>query len=213
MSTTTPDPLIESYVRQLRARARTLPRANREELIQQIQEHLREALPPGSTEADARNALDQLGEPDTIIAEEYDRLGIRPASAGKLEWAVIFLLPLRRILAPDHRLGARRDSALGLTRVEHPREADRHAARPGRTQRCSVPRSIRLGRDLYRQRRCGPPDDRALHRHRDPERDRNPAPDRLCCRRHRDADIPRPSRSREPPLKTARAQRAGARDQ
>jgi hypothetical protein len=47
-----------------------------------------------------RIALDQLGEPDTILAEEYDRLGIRPASAGKLEWAVIFLLPFGGFLLP-----------------------------------------------------------------------------------------------------------------
>ena len=100
MSATARDPLIESYVKQLRAKARMLPRASREELMQQIEEHLREALPPGSTEADVRNALEQLGEPDVIVAEEVDRLGIRPARAGKLEWAVVFLLPFGGFLLP-----------------------------------------------------------------------------------------------------------------
>lgn len=100
MSTTTPDPLIESYVKQLRAKARTLPRAHRDELMQQIEEHLREALPPGTSEADARNALEQLGEPEAIIAEEFDRLGIQRATAGKLEWAVVFLLPFGAFLLP-----------------------------------------------------------------------------------------------------------------
>ena len=100
MSTTTHDPLIESYVKQLRAKARTLPRATRDELMQQIEEHLREALPPGSSEADARNALEQLGEPEAIIAEEFDRLGIQRATAGKLEWAVVFLLPFGAFVLP-----------------------------------------------------------------------------------------------------------------
>ena len=100
MSATARDPLIESYVKQLRAKARMLPRASREELMQQIEEHLREALPPGSTEADVRNALEQLGEPDVIVADEVDRLGIRPARAGKLEWAVVFLLPFGGFLLP-----------------------------------------------------------------------------------------------------------------
>jgi hypothetical protein len=100
MSTTAPNPLIDSYIKQLRARARTLPRGHRDELIQQIQEHLREALPPGSTEVEVRNALDQLGEPDAIVAEEFDRLGIQLAKAGKLEWAVIVLLPFGAFLIP-----------------------------------------------------------------------------------------------------------------
>lgn len=47
-----------------------------------------------------RNALEQLGEPDAIIAEEYDRLGIQPARAGKLEWAAIFLLAFGAFLLP-----------------------------------------------------------------------------------------------------------------
>jgi uncharacterized membrane protein len=100
MSTTAPNPLIDSYIKQLRARARTLPRGRRDELMQQIQEHLRDALPPGSTEVEVRNALDQLGEPEAIVAEEFDRLGFQPARAGKLEWAVIVLLPFGAFLIP-----------------------------------------------------------------------------------------------------------------
>lgn len=100
MSPTAPDPLIESYIKQLRVKGRLLPRAERDELMQQIEDHLREALPPGSGEAEARNALEQLGGPDEIIAEEFDRLGIVPATAGKLEWAVVFLLPFGSFVLP-----------------------------------------------------------------------------------------------------------------
>lgn len=100
MSTTVPDPLVETYIKRLRAESRTLPRAERDELLEQIQEHLREALSPGSSEADVRNALEHLGEPEAIVADEFDRLGFKPATAGKLEWAVIFLLPFGALVVP-----------------------------------------------------------------------------------------------------------------
>lgn len=100
MSTTSPDPLIESYIKQLRTKARPLPRASRDELVEQIREHLREALPPGHSQAETRNALERLGDPDAIVAEERDRLGIETARAGKLEWAAVFLLPFGAFVLP-----------------------------------------------------------------------------------------------------------------
>lgn len=100
MTTATPNPLVDVYLRQLRAKARGLPRTRRDELLQQIQEHLHEAASPGSSETDIRNALERLGEPDTIIAEEFQRLGIRSARAGRLEWIVVLLLPLGFAVIP-----------------------------------------------------------------------------------------------------------------
>jgi hypothetical protein len=100
MTTTTPDRLVNDYLKQLQTNGRSLPRSSRNELVQQIQDHLQEAAPIGSAEAEVRTAIDQLGDPCEIIAEEFDRLGIRPASAGKLEWAVVFLLPLGGIVIP-----------------------------------------------------------------------------------------------------------------
>lgn len=100
MTTAAANPLVDAYLRRLRAKARALPRARREELVQQIQEHLDEAAPPGSSEAEVRNAIEQVGEPEAIIAEELDRLGFTPARAGKLEWVVVFLLPLGFAVIP-----------------------------------------------------------------------------------------------------------------
>lgn len=100
MTAAAPDQLVDAYLKRLRASGRVLPRTSRDELLQQIQEHLREALPTGSHEAEVRNALDHLGEPEAIVAEEFDRLGIRPATAGKLEWSVVFLLPLGSVVIP-----------------------------------------------------------------------------------------------------------------
>jgi uncharacterized membrane protein len=131
VSTTVRDPLVETYLKRLRAESRTLPRAERDELMQQIQEHLHEALSPGASEADVRNALEHLGEPEAIVAEEFDRLGFKPATAGKLEWAVIFLLPFGALVVPvlGWLLGV---MLLWTSRVwKDPREADRHAPRAG----------------------------------------------------------------------------------
>jgi hypothetical protein len=100
MTTATAHPLVSDYLKQLRATARSLPRTDRDELLQQIREHLDEALPPGASETDVRNALDRLGSPETIVAEQFDRLGIRPARAGKLEWITVCLLPLGSLVIP-----------------------------------------------------------------------------------------------------------------
>ena len=100
MTPATAHPLVAGYLRELDASVRTLPRARRDELVQQIEEHLDEAIAPGASEADVRNALDRLGRPETIVAEEFDRLGIQPAKAGKLEWITVFLLPLGFLVIP-----------------------------------------------------------------------------------------------------------------
>lgn len=92
MTVATTDPIVDSYLKRLRAKARPLPQQRREELLQQIREHLDEALPPGSDEVEVRNALERLGDPETIVAEEFDRLGIKRARAGMLEWLAVFLL-------------------------------------------------------------------------------------------------------------------------
>ena len=94
------DRLVDDYLRRLRAEARRLPRSDREELLQQIQEHLDEAIPPGTSDAEVRNALERLGSPETIVAEERERLGIPAIRAGKLEWCVVFLLPFGAVVLP-----------------------------------------------------------------------------------------------------------------
>lgn len=88
-------PATKAYLRELRRRARRLPRTRREELEGEIREHLREALPPGSGEVKEREALRLLGTPHEIVAEERARLGLPPASGpGAREWAAIVLLLL-----------------------------------------------------------------------------------------------------------------------
>jgi hypothetical protein len=100
MRTAAPDPLVDGYLKRLRAAARELSRTRRDELVQQIQEHLQEAVPPGASETEIRNALEHLGEPETIIAEEFERRGTQSARGGKLEWITVMLLPLGFAVIP-----------------------------------------------------------------------------------------------------------------
>jgi uncharacterized membrane protein len=94
-------PLVRSYLERLRRDANTLPAPRRRELPEEIEEHVREALPPSPSEADIRNVLDRLGDPDAIVAEERVRLGLGdPPTAGTMEWLAVVLILLGGILLP-----------------------------------------------------------------------------------------------------------------
>jgi hypothetical protein len=90
----------QAYIKQLRRAARRLPRASRDELVAQIDEHLREALPPGASEAAVRTELDRLGSPAEIVAAEYERLGVAPVSGGWFEWITLLLLLIGGLIIP-----------------------------------------------------------------------------------------------------------------
>lgn len=64
----TAHPLVDGYLRSLDGAAKVLPRRERDELVSEIRAHLDEAVPPGASEADVRNALDALGAPWDIVA-------------------------------------------------------------------------------------------------------------------------------------------------
>lgn len=100
MTTTSVDPLIRDYLQRIRTVGRQLPRDSRDELIAQLEEHLRDAAPSGSSRAEVMAALDQLGEPEEIVAEESRRLGISPVRAGAREWWAIGLLLPGSVILP-----------------------------------------------------------------------------------------------------------------
>ena len=68
MMTTTADSLVTGYLRELERAARALPRAQRDELVAEIRDHLAHGLGPDASEADVRNLLDDLGRPADIVA-------------------------------------------------------------------------------------------------------------------------------------------------
>jgi len=67
MMTTSTHPLAADYLRRLERAARMLPRHQRDELVAEIRNHLDAGISPGSSEADVRNLLDDLGPPEAIV--------------------------------------------------------------------------------------------------------------------------------------------------
>jgi hypothetical protein len=99
-TTTAPNLLVRNFLDRLRRASRDLPRGRRDELEAEISAHLAEALPPDTTDAAVLEVLDRLGDPEAIVAEERDRLGIARPRAGVLEWAAIALLLIGGLIVP-----------------------------------------------------------------------------------------------------------------
>jgi uncharacterized membrane protein len=71
---------VDDYIKRLERSMRDVPASRRNEIVAEIRQHLDETLahlPPDATEADVRNAIESVGEPDDIASEARDRLGIR----------------------------------------------------------------------------------------------------------------------------------------
>jgi hypothetical protein len=75
---TTLHPLAEDYLRRLDRAAWSLPDPDRTELLAEIRAHLEAGLTPGSTDADVRNLLDELGAPEDIVAAAQPAVDPRP---------------------------------------------------------------------------------------------------------------------------------------
>lgn len=90
--------LIDGYLARLRGASTDLPSSVRAELIEDMRVHIAEARArePEETDATILNILDRLGEPDTVVAEVRERLGLRAAAPyrpGVLEIAAVILVP------------------------------------------------------------------------------------------------------------------------
>jgi uncharacterized membrane protein len=95
MTTMTMHPLAADYLRDLEREARRLPRAERQELVEEIRAHLAEATDPMMTDAEALTVLDRLGQPHDIVkAERPEEEENRRDRRGIHEWAAIILLLL-----------------------------------------------------------------------------------------------------------------------
>ncbi len=94
-------PLAAAYLDELHRAARGLPRARRDQLLDDIEGHLRESIPPGATVAEVQTALDHLGEPEQIVAaEDPGFIEPVPPNRGVLEWAAIVLLLIGGLIVP-----------------------------------------------------------------------------------------------------------------
>ena len=75
---------------------RDLPARRRHEIVAEVEEHIAESLAeiPDPTDADIRNVLDRVGEPEDIAAEARERFGASPARRRWTDVAAVILLLL-----------------------------------------------------------------------------------------------------------------------
>jgi hypothetical protein len=92
MTSSSLHPLARDYLKRLKRAARHLPRARRNELIEEIEAHLHEALPAGVGETEALNALERFGEPAEIVVEAESGATETPRPGMRESLAVILLL-------------------------------------------------------------------------------------------------------------------------
>jgi uncharacterized membrane protein len=87
---------VEHYLHDLEEELRDLPPARRRELLEEIREHIGEALAevPEGEEAEVRNVLERVGEPAVIAEEARERFGIERTKPGVREILALILLPL-----------------------------------------------------------------------------------------------------------------------
>lgn len=93
--------LVNRYMKELERELRTLPRARKREVVDDVRAHIAEArAESGSNELALRDVLDRLGEPADIAAEARERFGIKPAKVGFIEIAALILLPVGGLVIP-----------------------------------------------------------------------------------------------------------------
>ena len=81
---TTPDKLVERYLKHLEVELDDLPRDRRREIVDDIAGHIAEVRAglQHETEADVRNILEGLGDPAEIAADARERFDVQPAPTG-----------------------------------------------------------------------------------------------------------------------------------
>jgi len=95
--TTEADALILRYLQDLEGELRDLPANRRQELLDEVGEHIaaaRAALDP-ETEAGVRTMLERLGDPADIAAEARERFGVqRPPARPATPWLEVIAIVL-----------------------------------------------------------------------------------------------------------------------
>jgi uncharacterized membrane protein len=105
---TTPDKLVERYLKHLEVELGDVPRDRRREIVDEIAGHIAEARAglEHETEADVRNILDGLGDPADIAEDAGERLEVeRPTpparhKAGATEVGALIMLLVGALILP-----------------------------------------------------------------------------------------------------------------
>jgi len=99
---------VGEYLRRLQRSMGDLPAERRDEILAEIEEHIAEDLAenPAATDADVRNLLERVGDPEDIAAEARERLEISPVGrfrrprASWTDIAAVTLLVLGSVMVP-----------------------------------------------------------------------------------------------------------------
>lgn len=96
------DQIIAGYMRRLDTELTSLPRSRREELTEEIAEHIAEARQEltDETDADLLTILDRVGEPAEIAGEARTRLGVAGVTPGPLEILALLIIGVGDVLFP-----------------------------------------------------------------------------------------------------------------
>jgi uncharacterized membrane protein len=105
---TTPDKLVERYLKHLEVELDDLPRDRRREIVDEIAGHIAEARAAleYETEADVRNVLEGLGDPADIAADARERFDVQPVTStapykpGWMEVGALVLLLVGGLILP-----------------------------------------------------------------------------------------------------------------
>ena len=97
----TAHPTAERYLKELGRSLAGLPRDRRQEIEEEIRSHIDEATPPGAGDAEVRNILEELGDPQTIAADARERFGIPENRGGGVEGTAIVLLLVGGLLVRE----------------------------------------------------------------------------------------------------------------
>jgi uncharacterized membrane protein len=105
---TTPDKLVERYLKHLEVELDDVPRDRRREIVDEISGHIAEARAglEHETEADVRNILEGLGDPAEIAGEARERFDVQPTpppapyKPGALEIGALVLLLMGALVIP-----------------------------------------------------------------------------------------------------------------
>ena len=105
---TTPDKLVQRYLKHLEVELDDLPRDRRREIVDEIAGHIAEARAglEHETEADVRNILEGLGDPADIAEDARERFEVKPPAQapaykpGWMEIVALILLLLGGLIVP-----------------------------------------------------------------------------------------------------------------
>ncbi len=98
----TTERLVDDYLKQLDSELADLSRLRRQEIVEEISQHIAEALAasPSPDEVEVRTLLERLGDPAEIAGEARERFGVQPRKSRVLEIATLLLLLVGGVVLP-----------------------------------------------------------------------------------------------------------------